>query len=220
MVIIMNDKNVMMKMCRTHVYVATIIIIIQTVSVFCIFWVFRSIETDNQRYVLEIMKCIAMSIVIVACIIGDLLFINNKIILLRKLRFKTPVRCIVEDVLFDRYIDDGRSEYCPYLIVRSIEENRVFLAFRNDSLVGLNTRNCQINNKLVACTIYNWDNKIIKIGDFVDMYVLKILEVPISIDRENNLVKIKNKKVLFFHMNDKVDIHIFQNITFFRGVVD
>jgi len=57
-------------------------------------------------------------------------------------------------------------------------------------------------------------------GDIVDMYLLKTVDVPVSVNREKNTIKLKNRKINFKHMNDELDIDIFKNVTVFKGAVN
>ena len=52
------------------------------------------------------------------------------------------------------------------------------------------------------------------------MYLLKTVDVPVSVNREKNTIKLKNRKIYFKHINNELTIDIFKNITFFKGAVN
>ena len=60
----------------------------------------------------------------------------------------------------------------------------------------------------------------VSIGDHVDIYVHKILDLPVSVNEEKNIIKLKNDKLPFYHMNDKIRISVFNDIMLFKGAID
>lgn len=54
----------------------------------------------------------------------------------------------------------------------------------------------------------------------INMYILKTLYIPVSINKSKNTVKLNHKKFYFRHMNDQLDIDVFRSLVFFKGAID
>lgn len=150
----------------------------------------------------------------------DLYVLYRKVILVARAFRRPPVRCRVEDILLVGYTDDGRRKYSPYPILRAMDSGRLFLAFEDDVLLGYRTRSDYRNNDLRNFRIYRKDWTPVELGDPADLYPLKILDVPISVDEAQGTLMIKNKRIPLYHRNKEIDIAAFRKITFFCGVVD
>ena len=176
-------------------------------------------EFCEQAYVV-FTKRVIFTFAMLICVSVDLFFFYNKISLLKSLSGKKPIRCIIDDILFVKYKDDGRTRYTPYLLVRSIETNKLYFTYGKYSLLGLTASISYGGHQMINCTIYKKDMVQVAIGDCVDAYVYKILDFPILVDEGKNVIKLKNKKLMFHHANDKIHISVFNNIVLFKGAID
>lgn len=73
---------------------------------------------------------------------------------------------------------------------------------------------------MIDCTIYKKGMIPVSIGDHVDVYVYKILNLPVSVNETKNTIKIKRNKLRFHHINEKIQITIFKEIVLFKGAID
>jgi hypothetical protein len=127
---------------------------------------------------------------------------------------------VIDDILFVKYKDDGRTRYTPYLIVRSLKTNKRYFTYGKYSLLGLTASVSYGRGQMIDCTIYKKGMVPVSIGDHVDIYVHKILDLPVSVNEEKNIIKLKNDKLPFYHMNDKIRISVFNDIMLFKGAID
>lgn len=165
-------------------------------------------------------KQVILTLAVVICVVVDLFFFHNKISLLKSLSGKKPIRCVIDDILFVQHKDDGRMRYTPYLIVRSVETNKRYFTYGKYSLLGLTASISYGRGRIIACTIYKKGMIPVVIGDSIDVYVYKTLDLPVWVDEEKNVIKLKNEKLIFYHANDKIHISVFNNIILFKGAID
>lgn len=164
---------------------------------------------------------ITLLIVVAICIAIDLYYLFNRVILLRWLIGRTPVRCKLEDVFLIGHKDtDNRTRYSPFPIVRSLKDHKLYLAYENYSLLGFKEKFNYSDRKTVTCTLYKETGIPVKLGDVVNMYILKTLNIPVSIDSSKNTIKLKHRKFYFHHVNNQINIDVFRNIVFFKGAID
>lgn len=176
-------------------------------------------EFHEQTYV-AFSKPVILTIAVLICVVVDLFFIYNKIVLIRSMSGKAPIRCVIDDVLFVKHKDDGRTRYTPYLIVRSMKTNKRYFTYGKYSLLGLTASISYGRGQMIDCTIYKKGMVPVSIGDHVNIYVHKILELPVSVDEKKNVIKLKNDRLPFYHMNDKIRISVFKDIILFKGAID
>lgn len=167
-----------------------------------------------------ISKAVIFVSMIVVCAGEDMFFVYNRIILLGKLLYEKPVRCRIEDIIYVGHKEDGHTKFNPYPIVRSLEDNRLFFAYGNYSLSPFRTSTFGVYKRMVECTIYKKDGTPVNVGDIVDMYILQSLDIPVRINVEKDIVKLKNRKFRFYHKNDEFQITMFTKVNIFRGVID
>ncbi len=203
---------------KANIFALLIIILVQTLSLLLLSSLF--IAFSEQLTELSAVRVVVFASISFIYIWIDLFFFYTRVILLGILSHKIPLRCRIEDFLYIGYKKDGRTKYSPYPIVRSLKGNKLFFTYGSYSLAHFNTNSSYINNGVVNCTIYKKGGTPVKIGDAVDVYLLKILDIPVLIDAEKNELKLKNKNIEFYHINNKVHISVFNEITFFQGVVN
>lgn len=210
----MTSERTIIKKWKFHVYGLLVIILLQAMTVPLLNVFLREFinQTDIRKIVLRI--------ILTLCISVDIYFLINRVILLRHLLNKTPIKCRLEDIFFIGYRDDKRMRYVPFLIVRSIEDQRLYLTYDRYSLLDYTKTINYSDKENIYCTLYKSNGVPVRLGDMVEMYMLKEVSVPVSIDRYKNTVKLKGRKIYFRHMNDRVDIDVFRNITFFKGAID
>lgn len=205
------------KKWRINLFVLFIILMCQLLSI--IFLNVLINEFCKQAY-LAFVKIIVLVIEMLAYIVVDLAFIYNKIVLLRFLASKEPIRCVIDDILLVKYKDGGRVRCTPHLIVRSTKTNKRYFTYGKFSLLGLSASVSYGRGQIIGCTIYKKGMISISIGDYVDIYVYKVLNLPVSVDEGKNIVMIKNDKLSFCHVNDKIHISMFNEIILFKGAID
>lgn len=168
----------------------------------------------------EYIHNIALLAAIVSCVVVDICFLFNRVILLRSSLNKMPIRCRLEDIFLVGYKDNKRTRYAPFPIVRSLEDQKLYLAYDKYSLLAFKVTFNYSDRKNIRCTIYKDDGTPVRVGEIVDMYLLKTVDIPLFVDQPKNTVKLKHRKIYFRHINNEFDIDTFRNITFFKGAVD
>ena len=87
-------------------------------------------------------------------------------------------------------------------------------------LLGSDTSSAYVNDRRADHTIYKRGRVPVKIGDIVDLYLLKTLDIPVSVDTEKNIVRLKDQKIRFDHMNSRIGIDVFNEMIFLQGAID
>ena len=82
------------------------------------------------------------------------------------------------------------------------------------------TVSAQMNNSLIAKKIVRFDGSMVNIGDTCYLYINKILQIKPEIDKDKNIIWLNSKKIIFINDNPKYDITIFNNLTYFNGLID
>lgn len=59
----------------------------------------------------------------------------------------------------------------------------------------------------------------LQIGDEVGIYVLKELNIPVSVCAENETIMLNGKKYPYLHIDNNFGIEKIEEITFFQGVI-
>lgn len=210
----MNAERIMIKKWKKNIYGFLVILLAQSIGVALADMLLK--EFVEQAFVRQVIAFVIVGIFAAA----DASFVFNRIFLLRRLLDKTPVRCRLEDIFLMPYKDDKKIRYVPYPIVRSLEDHKLYLTYGEYSLLGFTAVFNYSDRRNVQCAVYKGDNTPVRLGDIVDMYLLKTVDVPVSVNREKNTIKLKNRKIYFKHINDEITIDIFKNITFFKGAVN
>lgn len=206
------------KIQQTHGVALLLLVVLQTISLFFInlflsFFLSETIcEFPLQPMVLAFMGCIF--------VICDIFFVCKKIIRLQPLIYRTPVKCKIEDFMLIAYTDEGKRKYRAYPIIRSMQDNQLYLSYGADALSNFNFNAHYINNTIVDFSVYTRNKMELKIGDAVNMYSLKILDVSVVIEQTNNRIRLNGKKLPFHHVNNALGINAFKDMVFFRGIVD
>lgn len=205
---------------RTHMLALFLIIIFQILSLYFVNLFLTFFSTEMEQHFFSTFKLVVFAILGGVFVISDSYFLYKKIIKLRPLMCKVPIKCKIEDFLLFSYIDDGRKKYEIYPIIKSMQDDKLYLSYGANALSKFNTRTFYKNNSLLDFVVYTRDRKPLNIGDTVYMYSLKILDVTVDIDETKNKVKINNKTIPFNHINESLKISIFKNMIFFQGIVD
>lgn len=202
------------KKWKMHIYGLIIIIFVQSMTFPLLYMLLK--EFAVQEF---IHKVIMITVFIIYTSV-DLYFLYNRIILLKQLLDEPPVKCTLEDIFLIPYKEDKKRRYSPFPIVRSIEDNKLYLAYDKYSLMDFTAKFNYSDRKNVYCALYRADGRPVRFGDVVDMYMLKSVNIPVSINKSKNTVKLKGRKLYFYHVNDKIEIHVFKDITFYKGAID
>lgn len=202
-------------MWKMHIIGLPIIMIAQCATCFLLHALLKEFAGRGSIY------SITLFIVVAACIAIDLYYLFNCVVLLRRLIDRTPVRCKLEDILLIGHKDtNNRTRYSPFPIVRSLKDHKLYLSYEHYSLMGFKEKINYSDSKIITCTLYKENGIPVRFGDVVDMYILKTLNIPVSIDSSKNTVKLKHRKFYFHHMNDQINSDVFRSIVFFRGAID
>lgn len=210
----MNSERTIIKKWKFHVYGFLVLLFVQAMAIPLLNAFLKEFIGQSS------FRKVALLIILAICISVDLYFLLNRVILLRHLLNKAPVKCRLEDIFLIGYKDDKRTRYAPFLIVRSIENQKLYLAYDKYSLLNYTATFNYSDKKNIRCTVYKGDGIPVRLGDIVDMYILRTVKIPVSIDQSKNTVKLKRRKIYFRHMNEQINIDVFENITFFKGAID
>ena len=211
----MNVERPIVTKWKMHIIVLPVIIFAQCAACFLLHALLK--EFAGQGPVYSIVFLVAITV----CIAVDLYYLFNRVILLRSLIDRTPVRCKLEDIfLIGHKNTNNRIRYSPFPIVRSLKDQKLYLAYENDSLLGFKEKFNYSNRETITCTLYKENGVPVRFGDVVDMYILKTRHIPVSVDSSKNTVKLKHKKFYFRHVNNQINIDVFENIVFFKGAID
>lgn len=173
-------------------------------------------EISKQIY---LKNMILLSVIVIYLVI-DLYFLVTRIILLRRLLEKKPVKCQLVDVFLVSPKDDKRTKYQPFPIVRSLEDQQLYFSYGKYSLMPFTMIQNNSGGDDFCCTIYKSDHTPVKLGETVDMYILKTIDLSVSVDRRRSIVQLNRRRAYFRHVNQQLDINVFKEMTFFKGVID
>lgn len=211
----MKSKQSIITKWKMHIIGLSIIILAQCAACFLLRALLKEFAGQGSVYNGTFL------IVVAVCIAIDLYYLFNRVILLRRLIDRIPVRCKLEDIFLIGHKDtDNRTRYSPFPIVRSLKDHKLYLAYDNYSLLGFKEKFNYSDRKTITCTLYKENGIPVMFGDVVDMYILKTLNIPVSIDSSKNTVRLKHRKFYFHHMNDQINIDVFRSIVFFKGAID
>lgn len=209
----MKSNQTILKKWKMHIYGLIVLIIVQCISLPLLKVFLREfIERD-------IVRNIVLNIILMICTAIDLYFLINRIIILRFILNKTPVKCRLEDILLIDYKDDKQTRYAPFPIVRSLENNKLYLSYDKYSLVNFISVFNYSDKRNIQGMIYKADGTPVQLGNMVDMYIHRIINIPVLVNHPKNIVKLKHKKIYFRHINNRVNIDVFKEIIFFKGAV-
>lgn len=209
----MNEKTEVLKRCEFHIYGLLILLLIQCISLSLLNAFFKEFVKS------EFIQHIVLYIIILICVILDLYFLINRIIILKIALMKIPIKCRIEDIIFIGYKHDKRTLYVPYFIVRSLENTKLYLTYDKYSLADYNTIFNYSDKTNIQFGIFNNDGIPVKLGDINDMYIYKTVNIHVQINYKKNTVKLNHKKIHFRHLNENIQIDIFNDIIFFKGAV-
>jgi len=209
----MKPNRTILKKWKMHIYGLIVLIIVQCISL-------PLVEVFLREFIEHsLVRNIVLNIILMICTTIDLYFLINRIIILRYILNKTPIKCRLEDILFIGYRDDKQTRYAPFPIVRSLENNKLYLSYDKYSLVNFITVFNYSDKRNIQGMIYKSDGTPVQLGDMTDMYIHKIINIPISVNHSENIVKLKHKKIYFRHINSRFNIDVFKDITFFKGAI-
>lgn len=214
----MKENPSLTRKWKTNIFALLGLILIQVLALLLLSYLLAQFIEPGSA--LRPAKPAILSLAALLFAIVDLTFLRGKVILLGRLLRKAPVRCTVEDIVLMDYKEDGRTRYSPYLLVRCPDSGKRYFTYDSYALLGYNAHSTYERNQLTGCAIYRKDRTPVKLGDPVDVYLLKTLSIPVSIDAARNTVKLKNRKIQFNHMNGKVQADVFRQTVFFQGAID
>jgi len=167
-------------------------------------------------------KNIFLIVELAICIVVGFVFYIKYIYKLGTMCNLTPVKCIIEDFIiypYGREADSRRIDYRIAPLVRDLVNDKLYFTYGNYNLSYYNASEKR-NGKTINKSIFRKDGSKVQIGDMVYAYIRKELKVNIDVDETNNMVKLNNSKMKFMHYNENYNINIFNDITFFEGIVE
>lgn len=210
----MRTDRAILKRWKMHIYGLLVLVVVQSLALPLLNAFLKEfIRQDSFRSV-------AFLLIVAVCASVDLYFLVNRIILLRYLLNKQPVRCKLEDIFLIGYKDDKKTRYSPSLIVRSTENQKLYITYDKYSLLEYASTFNYSDRSNIRCTVRKSDGTPVRLGDWVDMYLLKTVSVPVSVDQSRNIVRLRRKIIPFRHMNERMDITAFEGAVFFKGAID
>jgi len=214
----MRFNSSVRKIQQTHGVSLLVVVVLQAVSlVFVNLFLSYFLSEIKLEFTLKPMVLVFLVSIFV---IINIFFIYKRIIRLQPLIYVTPVKCIIEDFILIGYTDDGRRKYRAYPIVRSMQDNKLYLSYGADALSSFSFNSFYMNNKIAGFRVYTRNKTELKIGDEVNMYSQKILDVSVDIEQTNNIIRLNGKKIPFHHVNNTLGINAFKDMVFFRGIID
>lgn len=156
--------------------------------------------------------------VIALCLLGDVIFAYNRIWLFSKLTHIRAMRCILEDIFFVKYTDEGQAKYKPYLMVRGVENQQLYMTYGKGDLIGFNSTYSYAGNALLSHQIKKENGTVLQIGDYVDLYILRPVKMNVLIEEKN--VTLNGKKKPFIHISDATTTDVFQKMNYVQGAID
>lgn len=210
----MRTDRAILKRWKMHIYGLLVLVVVQSLALPLLNAFLKEfIQQDSFRSV-------AFLLIVAACATVDLYLLVNRVILLRFLLNKQPVRCKLEDIFLIGYKDDKKTRYSPFLIVRSIEDQKLYITYDKYSLLEYASTFNYSDRSNIRCTVRKSDGTPVRLGDWVDMYLLKTVSVPVSVDQTRNIVRLRSKNIPFRHMNERMNIAVFESAVFFKGAID
>lgn len=210
----MKSAQTIYKQWKYHIYGFLVIIFVQAMAVPVINAFLKEFIKDSN------IRKIALLIILLIYVLVDTIFLFRRVVLLRRLLNTTPIKCELEDIILVGYKDENRTKYVPFFIVESIANKKLYLTYDRYSLLDCTAIINYSEKKKISCTVYNGKGLPLQLGDIVGMYMLNIVDIPVSIDYSKNIVKLKRKKFYFHHMNEQIGIDVFKHITFYEGGID
>lgn len=194
-----------------------VIVFMQAISVvigYFVIAIFFGEELKVYAWVCQLIVCL----IITFCLVGDSIFVYHRIWLFSRLANVRPIRCALEDIFFATYTDEGTTKYEPYLIIRSLENQKLYMTYGKGDMAGFNATFSYAGNQLLNYQIKKQNGKILQIGDYVDLYVLK--PVKMKVDVNGDRVRLNGKKYKFTHITETIPVDVFYEVNFVQGVID
>lgn len=210
----MKSELTIYKKWKMQIYGFAVILLVQSMAFLMLYMLLKEFNAQS------LMRNIIILVILAIYFAVDMYFLYDRIYLTKRLMNKEPMRCILEDIFLIPSKEDGKKRYAPYPIVRSIHDNKLYLAYGNYSLMNFTARFNYSDRKNIYCTLYKLDGRPVVFGEMVDIYVLKNVNVSVDIRESKNTVKLKGRKFYFYHVNDKMSIDVFRKINFFKGIID
>lgn len=210
----MDKSKEIYKKWKANIYGFIVLLIVQTIAFLMARVLVR--EFIDKEKVASILLLV-LGIFLITTVIN---YLVNRVIILRYLLTTKPVKCTIQDFLLVGETIDHKTKYTPYPILKSIEDQKLYLAYGDNSLVNFYSIFDYSDPNNIYFKLYRRDKSQIKISDPAEMYILKNVKIKISIDVDKNIIKIKGKKIYFRHFNPTISIEDFEDIIFYKGAVD
>ncbi|HHV98474.1 MAG TPA: hypothetical protein GXX36_02685 [Clostridiaceae bacterium] len=212
----LNERIITVK--RRNTVVLSVLAALQVIMLLITKFILDSFRSELNFE--DIINNIVIAVLAVCFILTDIYFYVKRIYRVGCLPCDTPIKCVVEDLVFFSHTDDGVRRYKVYPIVRNTETGQLMFTYDNYCLGSYTTRHSSINNALISARIYRKDNSVVKTGDTVHVYILKPVTVQVQIDEGRNIVKLNRAKYRFLHENENYKADVFNELHFFEGLID
>ena len=150
----------------------------------------------------------------------DVLFWNVYIKKLKKLLYVRPMKCVVEDLIVTSYRQDNSKHYKLNFLVKGFDDEKLYYAYGKHQVVLYNTSYTKLNNGVMGLTAIRKDRTPVRLGDIMYIYVNKMVDVSVKVDRMSDTVKLNGDKYPYMHANEDYDASVFEKVNFFDGALD
>ena len=216
----MNSNQVIAAQQRRKLLALGIILGVQALSMVALSWFLTVFSRELGADFPVAVRPVVLAALGGILMFSDLFFLVTKVLALSPLRRQPPVKCRIEDFFLIGYTDDGKRRYRAYPILRAMEDQRLYLAHGNNALSNFSMKSVQMNQTLVDFTVYARDRTPLRVGDTVYMYLLKTVDIQVRTDEAAGEIQLGRETLPFLHSNENLKINAFENMVFFKGVVD
>lgn len=218
----MNNENKTVTELKKKLKTFMIVFIILEIISFLFFFVVFSFLSEFEREGIgsaKYMHPIVMIAIPALSVIADTAFyisFKKKIKLASEVQ---PVQCAVEDFLIISYMQDRRRKYRLIPIVKNPATNDLLCTFGKYSMSVYTTVQAKNAATLRFVNIIRNDSSSVEVGDTVQVYIRRFVNVNVRLKADNTYY-FDNNKYMFEHENQNYDITILQRLKFFEGMVD
>lgn len=145
-------------------------------------------------------------------------FFIKRIIDLKPLLTVEPIKCSVEDFIVTGHASGDGKHYNVSLLLKNIETQEFLFTYGKHSLSYYNYTHSASGAYLTSVNIFRGDGTFLEIGDIVNVYIEKYVDV--NVDLDDDMLKLDGKTLSYSHKNEMYDKSVFDKVKFYRGAVD
>lgn len=214
----MKQDDTIQRIRKKRTMSLLIILLMQVILYILMCVLARTGFARSENVKVEINRTVLRSTLCLVLLIVASLFYIERIRPLRLLDGKQRQIGRIMDFFLIGYTDGGHRKYRVYPIVKD-EREKLYLAYGKYALSSFNTKSTYCNNVLKEIAVCGDNGGLLQIGDEVGIYVLKELNIPVSVCAENETIMLNGKKYPYLHIDNNFGIEKIEEITFFQGVI-